>query len=187
MDLSELMLAAGHRQVLHCADLPQREQLIDQLCQQLQAKQQRYALLLGHGALISNLSTIDNVLLAAAWQPHCNMQALLQRMHEHLATLGFASAASQQWLSKRPSQLSAEQTRAAVMVRALLLEPTVLVCDESWFVDLGRNEMQLLARAEPLWQQCSWLVVGTGAVENLPAADWHHVELPSLHNELSAT
>jgi ABC-type nitrate/sulfonate/bicarbonate transport system ATPase subunit len=182
MDLSWTLpeLGAGLHHALLCHDESQREEWLDRICQQLQQQSIRYGLLHQQGALISNLSALDNVLLPSAWQRQLSPTLLQENMCQWFRALGYPDEQAIAWLRKRPNQLTSEQLRAAIIVRALLAAPTVLLCDELWFVEQNRAELALLQRAEALWPRCCWLLVYADAVPILPERYWQQHELPSL-------
>lgn len=188
MDLNWTLpeLAAAQHHALLCRDESEREPWLDRICLLLQQQAIRYGLLHQQGALISNLSALDNVLLPSGWRQLQTPAQQHVNMCHWFAALGYPSETSLQWLRKRPNQLSSEQLRAAIMVRALLAEPTVLLCDELWFVEQNRGELALLQRAEDLWPTCCWLLVYADAVPILPGRSWQQHELPSLGEAASS-
>lgn len=177
MNWAELDLGAGTHHALRCSEEAQRELWLDAICQQLQQQSVRYGLLHQQGALLGNLSTRQNILLPASWQQPQAAHTLQTRLHALLGQLGFADNSTLQWLDKRPNQLTSVQQRAAIIVRALLTEPTVLVCDEPWFVEQNRAELQLLQQADVLCRPCCWLVVYADALPALEQVNWQHHEL----------
>ncbi|NQD35468.1 hypothetical protein HPT27_00435 [Permianibacter sp. IMCC34836] len=180
MNWTALDLSAGQHHALRCSEESQREQWLDSICLHLQQQSIRYGLLHQQGALLGNLSTLQNILLPASWQQPQAEQALEARLHTLFAQLGFADHNALHWLNKRPNQLTSVQQRAAIIVRALLTEPTVLVCDEPWFVEQNRAELQLLQQADVLCRPCCWLVVYADALPALAQINWQHHELTEL-------
>lgn len=163
---------------LCCNDETARERWLDHCCQLLQQAHVSYGLLTLQAALISNLTVAENLLLTATWQQPRPTKDLLTAAGELFGLLGFADA-NRHILPQRPNALNAEQWRAAVIVRAMLAKPLVLVGDRRWFAGCHWREEQVLMHAQPLWPRCCWLMFSE---QQTPPAgsDWQVLELAEM-------
>ncbi|HYF24343.1 MAG TPA: ATP-binding cassette domain-containing protein [Baekduia sp.] len=77
------------------------------------------------GALFSTMNVFDNVAFPLRQHTSLEDHQIRELVHEHLAQVGLAAAGD-----RMPSQLSGGMRKRAGLARALVLAPTIMLCDE---------------------------------------------------------
>jgi hypothetical protein len=111
---------------------------LDRLCTWLRRRPIAYGYLTARAPLLSNLTVLENLWLPHAWRWGCSRRLLLHRLHDLLP--GLAGSEGMQtslrdpsrWLACRPAELSPAESAAAVVLRAALGRPEVVLVDPSW-------------------------------------------------------
>jgi predicted ABC-type transport system involved in lysophospholipase L1 biosynthesis ATPase subunit len=103
------------------------------------------------GGLLSNLRVLENLLLPASYHYNGNAAELEQRAVGLLSDFGLDEAATRVLAAKMPSHLSHGERLLAAFVRAVLMEPRVMVYDSLWS-DLARNEIRMVLGFDDLFR-----------------------------------
>lgn len=107
------------------------------------------ALLAMDGGLLSNLKVDENVLLPLAYRGG-DTRAQESRVLELFAMCGFDESQTRSLLHHLPHQLTTHQRRVASLVRALLVQPEVMVYAAVWHDVTQAERQQILALDEIL-------------------------------------
>jgi ABC-type glutathione transport system ATPase component len=149
---------------------------LDRLCAWLGRHAVPYGYLSLQAPLLTNLNVLENLWLPHAWRAGTSRRALQQRLQELLQRSGpvagdeMAAQDPQAWLQRRPSQLSAAELEWAVVLRAALGRPRVVVLDPGW--PISSVTMSLLEDAswwrpspapDPWMEQQGWITMGAAA------------------------
>lgn len=102
------------------------EETLDALLEQLRLQGADVAWLPAQGALVSNLSLLENCLLPLRWHWRLTPAEIEVRCSMALGCLG-GTLEQAGWLRQRPAQASRQQLQQALYLRALLLQPAVLL------------------------------------------------------------
>jgi hypothetical protein len=105
------------------------------------------------GALISNISVRENILLPVAYRDPERLEEASLRAHEIFTAIGFAGAELDALLRRLPAGLSALERRITGFVRALLTNPQVLVFDRLGD-DLTPEESRHAETLHRVWWAC---------------------------------
>ncbi len=176
--------AAPQRLLVHCRDLDAKNQALDAVCARLHQLKQGFGLLALRGALLSNINVAENLWLCANWHRQQAADSILLVLQQYLAGLGYDEQASARLLQARPAHLSATDLRAVLLVRALLMEPSILLVDNDWFAGALFADRDLMQRAEPLIAHCHWWVFSDDLGAPTHEVDWTSCELLAFLNEL---
>jgi len=152
---------------------------LDRLCAWLRHHAVAYGYLSLQAPLIANLTVLENLWLPQAWRSGISRRAVLKQLEELQERWGptainEAAADPVTWLQRRPSQLSPADLELAVVLRAALGRPKVVVLDPGWPGRSGR--MALLEQAswwlpapalEPWMQEQDWITMSADAACDL--------------------
>jgi hypothetical protein len=155
---------------------------LDRLCARLRRQAVAYGYLSLQAPLVANLNLLENLWLPHAWRGGLSRRAVLLRLEELLGPGGSKAAGAESlgdpvaWLQRRPSQLSPAELELAVVLRAALGRPKLVVLDRGW---PGRSaSMALLEQTswwlcapelEPWMQAQDWITMGVDAACDLLA------------------
>jgi predicted ABC-type transport system involved in lysophospholipase L1 biosynthesis ATPase subunit len=98
-----------------------------------------------HGGLISNLKAWENLLLPAWYHRGLTAEQAERPVAEILDQLGPGEAGLKQRMGELPGQLSLYERRVVALVRAMLMEPDILIYDFT-FTGLERDAAQRLMK-----------------------------------------
>ncbi|NHQ88581.1 hypothetical protein HA050_21005 [Iodobacter sp. HSC-16F04] len=173
----------AQRLLLACRDAEEKNQAIDTVCAFLHQRKQPFGLLVLRGALLSNINVAENLWLCVNWHRQQSAGDVLPVLQQQLARLGYEHAHAARLLAARPAQLNTTDLRAVILLRALLMEPVVLLVDNDWFAGVLYADRDLMQRAEPLIAHCHWWVLSDDQGEPVPNVDWQRCDLSMLLNE----
>lgn len=111
---------------------------LDLLCAWLRRRPIAFGYLSARAPLLSNLTVMENLWLPHAWRWGCSRELLFQRLR--LLAPGVVDPGGSEpscrplsaWLHARPAELSPDEVAYAVVLRAALGRPQVVVVDPSW-------------------------------------------------------
>jgi ABC-type histidine transport system ATPase subunit len=175
---------ASQRLLLHCRDAEAKNQALDAVCARLHQLKRGFGLLALRGALLSNINVAENLWLSVNWHRQQAADSILLTLQQRLSSLGYDEQASERLLKARPAHLSATDLRAALLVRALIMEPSILLADNDWFAGVLFADRDLMQRAEPLIAHCHWWVFSDDVGAPTSEIDWISCELSAFLNEL---
>jgi len=92
---------------------------------QLLALRTEIGVMFQDGALFSAMNVFDNVAFPLRRHTDLLDRTITEIVHEHLAAVGLLDAAS-----RMPSELSGGMRKRVGLARALVLEPSIIICDE---------------------------------------------------------
>lgn len=96
-------------------------------------------------ALISNITVFENLWTPLAWRYGCSparLRSTLSELLDHVAPeLCFSTYDLHSLLPKRPNELSLVQRCSVILIRALLLQPKLILLSPEWLADLLAAEM----------------------------------------------
>lgn len=107
------------------------------------AQFQRIGVVPEDGGLISNLKAWENLMLPAWYHHGTTARAAEQKVVELFGKLGQDEDGLRRWMGQLPDGLSLHEKRAVALVRAMLMQPDVLIYD-SLFAGLERDATQRL-------------------------------------------
>ena len=99
---------------------------------------QRIGIVPADGGLISNLKAWENVMLPAWYHRGIAPPQAERKVIDLFRQLGLADAGLQRQMGRLPDQLTMYEKRAVALVRAMLMEPDILLYD-SLFTGLDRE------------------------------------------------
>ncbi|MFC7421853.1 hypothetical protein ACFQNF_18490 [Iodobacter arcticus] len=178
-------MSNAQRLLLHCSDAAQKNQALDTVCALLHQRGQVFGLLALRGALLSNINVAENLWLGMNWHRQQSAEAILPVLQQQLVRLGFDEHRGARLLNARPAQLNATDLRAVLLLRALLMEPAILLADNDWFTGVLYADRDLMQRAEPLIAHCHWWVFSDDLGDPTREVDWVPCDLLTLLNELN--
>jgi ABC-type transporter Mla maintaining outer membrane lipid asymmetry ATPase subunit MlaF len=176
---------APQRLLLPCRDVDAKNQALDTVCARLHQLKQGFGLLALRGALLSNINVAENLWLSVNWHRQHTADSILLGLQQRFVSLGYDEHASERLLKARPAHLSATDLRAVLLVRALLMEPKILLADNDWFAGVLFADRDLMQRAEPLITHCHWWVFSDDIGAPTHEVDWTSCELSVFLNELN--
>jgi phospholipid/cholesterol/gamma-HCH transport system ATP-binding protein len=112
---------------------------------QLLALRTEIGVMFQDGALFSAMSIFDNVAFPLRRHTDLPDATVAAIVHEHLANVGLSDAAS-----RMPNELSGGMRKRAGLARALVLEPSIIICDEP---DSGLDPVRTALLGELLVEQ----------------------------------
>ncbi|WP_293931035.1 hypothetical protein [Iodobacter sp.] len=153
------MSNAPQRLLLLCKHSGERNLALDQACYLLRKYLKRpWGLLALSGGLLSNINVLENLWLIPSWQNNQSSTEILTNLQSILSQLNINEQNAAKLLVARPANLSNTETRVALLLRALLLSPEILLIDHDWFLGLKQVDRDLYQRALPLLAHCDWWV-----------------------------
>lgn len=129
--------------------------VLDRLCDKLRNACVAYGYLSAYAPLISTISVLENLWLPHAWQRGWSQRGVLHRIDAVLTRHQSSPEPDQdilnlhKWMGLYPAELTAHQVEAAVIMRAALGQPEVVVMDAGW--PTASRSMQLLESASWWW------------------------------------
>ncbi|MFM7314095.1 MAG: hypothetical protein ACKO0M_13175 [Cyanobium sp.] len=145
---------------------------LDRLCATLRRNRTVYGYLSSEAALVANLSLLENLWLPHAWRAGWSRRSCLRRLEalfEHCGSLPDPDPDLlnlRDFFFCRPAQLSPQQIRQAVILRAALGQPRVVLIDPGW--STWSASMQLLAPA-------AWLLVAVDPDPLMTGVTWSNL------------
>ncbi len=109
------------------------ENRANELLHQARAHCPHSAVLHWHGSLISNLSVLENLILACCWHKRQRSEVLIAKAQTQLTEWCGDSALTTTLLQQRPAQLNDDQKRVIILLRARLQNPAQLLISHDWF------------------------------------------------------
>jgi ABC-type uncharacterized transport system ATPase subunit len=153
------MSNAPQRLLLLCKNSKERNLALDQACYLLRKYLKHpWGLLALNGGLLSNINVLENLWLIPSWHNSQSSAEILTNLQSILSQLNINEQNAAELLAARPANLSSTETRTALLLRALLLKPEVLLIDHDWFLGLKQADRDLYQHALPLLAHCDWWV-----------------------------
>lgn len=114
------------------------------------------------GALISNISIVENLWLPRAWHRDTSMSRFRDRLGRLVSDLTprlpEASPDLSELLDCRPAELSSQQRRLVVFMRVVLINPEIVLLSPSWVSCLVDSSGEVLLKMMHLFlSDASWL------------------------------
>ncbi|MGZ3253678.1 MAG: hypothetical protein ACXU7D_05165 [Burkholderiaceae bacterium] len=104
------------------------------------------------GGLISNLRVGENMILPAVYHFDTLPEKLETGIVSILAELGYDNIAATALLAKLPADLTVFERRLVSFVRAVILEPAVIVYDSLW-ADLSEDELERVSGFDTIFRK----------------------------------
>lgn len=98
-----------------------------------------------HGGLISNLKVWENIVLPALYHRVAGLDELQKQAERIFGALGFEGKALKVLMGRLPGPLSSYEKKIISLVRAMLMEPEIIIYD-SLFDGLGAEPRERLRR-----------------------------------------
>lgn len=155
---------------------------LDRLCATLRRNKTVYGYLSSDAALVANLSLLENLWLPHAWRAGWSRRSCLRRLEAMFEHCGAFPDPDPDLLNlrdclySRPARLSPQQIRQAVILRAAIGQPRVVVIDPGW--SIWSPSMQLLAPA-------SWLLVAGNPDPLITGVTWSKLSPEDLRECLT--
>lgn len=167
-------LLSSKRRWTHCS-WDASDAAIDALCASCRQLRVAYGYLSMRASLLSNISVLENIWLPHAWRFGSQLDAIVARLKliSSQVNPGDRSPALmavrdlKEWLNLRPAQLQSHQIEAAVVLRACLGSPVVIIIDPAW----SNWDDAITLLSDATW----WMPVGDPPEP--PDVDWIHVSL----------
>lgn len=154
----------------HCSNEPDKQALIDRLCQQAHSARKTVAVLSATGQLISNLTVRENIELVRAWA--CREKSITSTVLECLRR-GFSDALDiEQILSQQGARLSPGERRWVALARAIHNEAQWIIVEDDETSAWPFNEERLLAILQ-YFPAAALHWVSLGQPDKLPEG-WSH-------------
>jgi hypothetical protein len=123
----------------HC-EAEQIDSQLDSFCLQSRRLNIPYGYLTMRAPLISNVNVLENLWLPHAWLHGWRLSTVTERLQfilecSHLVDASPSTEAVRtlaNWLHLRPADLQKPQCEAAVVLRAALASPSIVVIDPTW-------------------------------------------------------
>ena len=163
-------LPQGSRWLYRGQNLVEKESVIDQLCAHANAEQLSYGLLSLKGALVSHLSLAENIWLPIGWRLPRRLGSVAHRARELLQCLGYNSDRASELLQSRYRDLTPLEAQAGILIRALILEPHLLIFDADWFARAQQQQQQPWQQTMAQLNGAAWIVVAD-AEQPLPSGN----------------
>lgn len=146
------LLLAGHEAVSSVA-------ITDAVCGQLHQSASPFALLQVHAALISNINVRENLLLTSTWSLVRDAAQTSKQLEAMVADWGLSRDTMDRLLQRRPAQLTDNELRLVVLMRAALVQPRVLLLLPDWFGHPPSDEEPWWVLQRQHFGQCAWCFV----------------------------
>lgn len=154
----------------------------DGVCLQLQQSGTPFALLQVHAALISNINVRENLLLMSTWSTAQDAAQSMAQLSDLVAGWGLSHDLVDRLLLRRPAQLTDSELRLAVLLRAALVQPQVLVLLPDWFGHPPTDDDPWWLLQRQHFAHCAWCFVCDQKGVEPVSENWQRIIFQSVNS-----